>query len=239
MAAHDGGRPRQVLLYVYFIYPAVKLTRRLSSMMQGRPESQKTLDSQHPLLSSVPYDKRSKTKHKPHERRPILDLTDASPSPDAPEATDSQSLPGQRYNDRTTTYAPFSCDGPKTAPQTISEYQKLCRFQSAPQKPLRPYVRNHDLGAGSFAVPVSCTHQLLSGRSSELRSHQSSAMASSSSVGACHLVNTQSGDVTRKRNKADGRRPMYGPTVNEEKQKRTESYLHQRWYVLVSLCIAT
>ena len=78
-------------------------------------------------------------------------------------------------------------------------------------------------------MPVSSTHQLTSGRWSEPRSHQSSAMLSPSYVGASNLVNTQSGDVARKLNKADSRLPMYGPTVNEEKQKRTESYLHQRW----------
>ena len=205
----------------------------MSSVMQGRHESQKSFhpDQQHSLLSAVPYDKRTKAKHKPHERRPRLDLTETPASSTenrhslAPETTTSESLPGQWGGDRT--YPSYSCnDGSiysKNAPQTISEYQKLCRSQSTPQKPLQPYLRNRETSSaagsswsGQGVASQSCVTTVTASTSLSLR-------------GACSLTDSKPCDVTQKHKKVDKHRPVYGPIINEERQKRAESYLHQRW----------
>ena len=211
----------------------------MSSVMQGRPEFQKSFhpDQQHSLLSAVPYDKRTKAKHKPHERRPRLDLTETPASSTknrrslAPETTTSASLPGQRDGDRT--YPSYSCDDgsvySKNAPQTISEYQKLCRSQSAPQKPRRPYLRNHETSsAAGSSWPGQCP---AGGRGVASQSHVTTVTASTSPSlrGACSLTHSQPCDVTQKHKKVDKHHPVYGPVINEERQKRAESYLHQRW----------
>jgi len=207
--------------------------------MQGRRESQKSFhpDQQHSLLSAVPYDKRTKAKHKPHERRPRLDLTETPASSTenrhslAPETTTSESLPGQWGGDRT--YPSYSCnDGSiysKNAPQTISEYQKLCRSQSTPQKPLQPYLRNRETSsAAGSSWPGQC---LASGRGVASQSRVTTVTASTSLSlrGACSLTDSKRCDVTQKHKKVDKHRPVYGPIINEERQKRAESYLHQRW----------
>ena len=219
------------------MYPSTHVSICLSSMMQDRSLWQKTLqsDQQHSLLSAVPYDRRSKVKHKPHERRPILDLTAQASSSSvnrlsaAPEATTTQSLPGQRGSGRTTSFAPYSCEdssvSSKPAPQTISEYKKLCRAQSAPPKPLRPYTRNHGPGTSFVAERVSPAQH---GNSREPQSHVTVAASSPSPLGIYSSANLKSGDVTGKHKKVNSRLPVYGPTINEERQKRAEAYLHQR-----------
>lgn len=178
------------------------------------------------FLGSVPYDPRvKKSKSKLLARRTVLQLGSTSVSESIPQGTAETSLPGNKL--------PFG----ENMPQTISEYKKMQTFHLEKEIESKPYVRKQPSSASNNKWPQSVErmtkanqgHSSQTGASTQRSSnnvHSASKHISSSSTAKVQYVHPHTVKHTTK-NKTDNK-PMYGPTINEHKVKKTELYLQAR-----------